>query len=146
VYGDDCVVAYNGMRMGMDFAQTIKDTFGMTVTPASKLGDHFNVELHEVEFLKRRFLPFKTEEGFKVAILALNENVIIQHLMWMRNLTTLPQQIQSLMMEYAAYGEEKYNKLRDTMKKRLAKQNLQITVPRYDISWTMLNSVVIGDE
>ncbi|QIZ64096.1 polyprotein [Clownfish picornavirus] len=145
VYGDDCVVAYDGLAMGNEFAETIRSAFGMEVTPASKEGYRFNVELRDVEFLKRKFVDYVTEEGFQIVTLGLDPEVIKQHLMWMKSASTFNQQIYSLMMEMAVHGQQAYDTLVSWLKDQLKESRAVVNIPEYRASKMLVDGVICDD-
>lgn len=112
VYGDDVIFSVEEpLDMGL-FVSQARDCFGMEVTNSDKTPIPSLVIPEEIEFLKRttRFFPLTT---FRVG--ALNLETLEQHIMWMKNLDTFPEQLVSFENELALHGKAIYDKYKDEM-------------------------------
>nr|YP_008992090.1 non-structural protein 3D (RNA-dependent RNA polymerase) [limnipivirus B1] len=142
VYGDDCIVAHNAEEeLGPAFKETIFTSFGMEVTPASKVGDVFEVPLDEVEFLKRKFFKIATVHSDRIAM-RLSVDTIRQSLMWMRSSKTFDDQVYSLAIELSAWGEETYDREFAACKRMLEGGSLQVNVPFWRAAWETYLGIV----
>nr|AVM87449.1 polyprotein [Wenling bighead beaked sandfish picornavirus] len=140
VYGDDCVIAYNGPDIGLGLKQCIGDSFGMEVTPATKTGDEFCVDLDEVEFLKRTFFKLSTAKYDRYAM-RLSLTTIEQSLMWMRSERTFDDQIFSLAVELSAWGKSEYARI-FTACKAVMDEGQKVNIPFYDAAWETYLGIV----
>nr|AGW43025.1 polyprotein [limnipivirus C1] len=144
VYGDDCIVAYNGPEVGAALAEVVKNAFGMEITPASKVGEEYNVEIQEIEFLKRTFFRLRGQRDDRIA-LRLSLTTIFNSLMWMRNRKTFADQVFSLMVELSAWGREQYDLVVRKCRERLKENREVVTIPSYDLAFETYLGIVDWD-
>ncbi|AAO83985.1 polyprotein [Ljunganvirus 3] len=106
VYGDDVIFSVSS-PLDMDyFVKSAAETFGMEVTASDKNGAPKLLRMEEIEFLKRttKMFPGST---YKVGALSLD--TMEQHIMWMKNLSTFPEQLVSFENELALHGKDVYD-------------------------------------
>ncbi|ATY47697.1 polyprotein [Ljunganvirus 6] len=106
VYGDDVIYSVSS-PLDMDYmVESAARTFGMEVTASDKSGAPKLLRMEEIEFLKRttKFFPGST---YKVGALSLE--TMEQHIMWMKNLDTFPEQLVSFENELVLHGKDVYD-------------------------------------
>lgn len=116
VYGDDVIFSVSEEIQPADLVLRAKEVFGMEMTSSDKTPVPILLDVGNIEFLKRttRYFPGTT---FKVG--ALNLSTMEQHIMWMKNLDTFPQQLASFENELALHGERVYNSYKEVFNKIL---------------------------
>nr|BDU46988.1 polyprotein [Parechovirus sp.] len=120
-YGDDVIFSVN-KPLDMDqFVQQAKQSFGMEITNCDKTPIPKLLQFEEIEFLKRSTKPFP-QTSFKVG--ALNLDTLEQHIMWMKNMETFPQQLVSFCNELALHGPDVYKSYQCRIQPLLARWGL----------------------
>ncbi len=106
VYGDDVIFSVSSPLDAEYLVQSAAQNFGMEVTSSDKSGPPKLLKMDEIEFLKRttKFFPGST---YKVGALSLD--TMEQHIMWMKNLETFPEQLVSFENELVLHGKEIYD-------------------------------------
>ncbi|BAV53294.1 polyprotein [Ljunganvirus 5] len=128
VYGDDVIFSVSS-PLDMDYlVKSAAQTFGMEVTSSDKTGPPKLLEMQEIEFLKRttKFFPGST---YKVG--ALNLDTMEQHIMWMRNMDTFPEQLVSFENELVLHGKDVYDDYR--MRFNAVLSNWRVCMQDYEV-------------
>ncbi|AQW45177.1 polyprotein [parechovirus E1] len=121
VYGDDVIYSVDQPLDMERFVSQAKNCFGMDVTNTDKTPIPTLVDFDEIEFLKRRTKIFP-KTTFRVG--ALNLDTLEQHIMWMKNLDTFPEQIVSFENELSLHGRDVYDFYKEKFKDDLAKWSI----------------------
>jgi hypothetical protein len=130
VYGDDNLFAVSSeipWFNRVSFGNKSKEIFGMDYTAADKTAEMSPYSpWDEVSFLKRKFYCYDGDDPSTSTIMGvMSEEDILERIFWFRKSAHyteeegVRQNVESALRDFALYGEETYNKWRDTLNRWL---------------------------